>query len=83
MTIDVKAYDHDVIDNVFDALFRTGNDRPDGLTEIPAASYQLIVSALEYITWELTGPDRDTIKKARGIVEGLRDKQKRVEWSRN
>ena len=78
----IKAYDRSVADNVFHALFETGVDRPDGLTEIPAASYQLIVSALDYIAWELSGADRDTIKKAAGIIEYLRDKQKMVEWSR-
>lgn len=84
-TVKLIPYDYDVADEVFIRLFRCwGNqyEREDGLTEIPAASYQLVVSALEYIRWDCSGENRDAIKKAISIVEGLRDCQKMREWKR-
>ena len=68
--MELKAYDYDVADDVFSALFTKGLDREDGLIEIPAASLQLVASALEYITWDASGQDREIIRKARGIVAG-------------
>lgn len=83
--IALSPFDYDVTDRVFAELFLEGcksNDRDDGLTEIPAASYQLVVSALEAIRWELSGDDYTTLRKATAIVERLRDMQKRREWKR-
>lgn len=79
----VKPYDDDVAQEVFQALFR-GSDHAteDGLMEIPADSYQLVVSALELIQYDVTGELRQTIKDAIYIVERLRDTQKIREWKR-
>ena len=82
-TIELKAYDRDCADAVFSELFYNGLDREDGLKEIPSASLQLVVSALELIRWELSGQDYATLKYAAGIIEGLRDQQKMREWNRN
>lgn len=83
LTVTLKPYDYDIQDKVFSTLFCNVADRDDGLTEVPAASYQLVVSALEYILWELSvSKDRETVKRAREIVEGLRDRQKCREWDR-
>lgn len=82
-TITLKPYDREVSEDVFSVLFNNiENSTEDGLMELPSASYQLVVSALESIRWDVRGDDRDTIKKAIGIVEGLRDKQKTREWRR-
>lgn len=82
-TMLVKPYDRDVADDVFSCLFyHTGHSTEQGLEEIPSASYQLVVSALELMRWELSGTDRETILKATGIVEYLRDMQKSREWNR-
>lgn len=80
--MEVKAYDSNSADQVFSELFCKGLDREDGLKEIPSASLQLVVSALEYIRWDLYGEEREIIKKATAIVEGLRDEQKMREWRR-
>lgn len=80
--MELKAYDRNVAEEVFSALFTKGLDREDGLIEIPAASLQLVASALEYLTWDVSGQDREIIRKARGIVECLRDEQKMREWKR-
>lgn len=81
--MELKAYDHNCADEVFSELFTKGLDREDGLKEIPSASLQLVVSALEYIRWDLRGgEDRTTILKAVGVVERLRDEQKMREWKR-
>ena len=79
---DLKAYNYDVSDEVFSALFCKGIDREDGLKEIPAASLQLVVSALEYISWDFYGENRAVIKTAKALVENLRDQQKMREWKR-
>ena len=82
-TMLVKPYDRDAADDVFSCLFcRTGHSTEQGLEEIPSASYQLVVSALELMRWELSGTDRETILRATGIVENLRDMQKSREWKR-
>lgn len=86
MTIErtLRPYDYDCADDVFSILFcKTGNVTEDGLTEIPAASYQLIVSALELMLWEVTGTkNRDALKSTISLVERLRDCQKMREWKR-
>ena len=82
-TITVKPYDRDAADEVFSVLFYgTEIETEEGLRELPAASYQLVVSALELIRWDVNGEDYKTITKAIGIVAGLRDKQKMREWKR-
>ena len=80
--LELKPYDAKTADAVFSALFCKGIDREDGLKEIPSASLQLVVSALEFILWDVSGEDRITIKKAVGITEWLRDQQKMREWER-
>ena len=82
MNMTVKPYDYDVADALFPILFRTNNEREDGLTEIPAASLQMVVSALELIRWEVRGGDREIIRQAEGIISGLRDIQKNRERKR-
>lgn len=82
-TVTLRPYDHDVSDDVFSCLFNhIDQETETGLMEIPSASYQLIVSALEMVRWECTGADLETIKRATAIVSGLRDQQKRREWNR-
>ena len=78
----IKAYDWESADNAFSVLFANGLDREDGLKEIPSASLQLLVSALEYVRWDCKGEDRDIIKRATAICERLRDEQKMREWGR-
>lgn len=82
-TMTVKPYDYDVADDVYSVLFY-GSDKSteDGLMEIPAASYQIVVSALELIRWEVRGADHEIIKETIGIVAGLRDIQKNRERKR-
>lgn len=81
-TMTVKPYDYDVADDLFPILFRTNTEREDGLTEIPGASYQIVLSALELIRWEVRGGDREIIRQAEGIIAGLRDIQKNRERKR-
>ncbi|MBQ1573557.1 MAG: hypothetical protein IIZ78_20735 [Clostridiales bacterium] len=81
-TMTVKPYDYDVVDDLFPVLFITNNTREDGLTEIPAASLQMVVSALELIRWEVRGADHEIIKETIGIIAGLRDMQKNRERKR-
>ena len=81
-TMTVKPYDYDVADDLFPILFRTNTEREDGLTEIPAASLQMVISALELIRWEVRGADHEIIKETIGIVSGLRDIQKNRERKR-
>lgn len=82
-TIHVKPYDHDAADEIFSVLFYgTDKEQENGMLEIPAASYQLVVSALELIRWDVYGEDYKIIRQAMGIVENLRDVQKRREWER-
>ena len=82
MNMTVKPYDYDVVDDLFPVLFITNNTREDGLTEIPAASLQMVVSALELIRWEVRGADHEIIKETIGIIAGLRDMQKNRERKR-
>jgi len=80
----LKPYNYDCADDVFSILFReTDHVTEDGLTEIPAASYQIVVSALELMLWEVKSPESlDTLRSAIRLVEGLRDCQKMREWKR-
>jgi len=80
--IKLTPYDPETAEAVYSSLFCKGIDREDGLQEIPAASLQLVISALELIRWELCGDERDIIEDAAGIVERLRDSQKIREWGR-
>lgn len=82
--MDIKPYDRESADMVFAKLFWTREfTTEDGLMEIPAASYQLVVSALELFLWEIKGADeRNAIKQAISVVEHLRDAQKMREWKR-
>ncbi len=82
-TMVVKPYDRDVSDDVFSCLFRTNVSRPDGLTEIPAASIQIVISALELLLWDCNGKDeRIAVRKCIGIINRLREEQKDREWNR-
>lgn len=82
-TVTLKPYDHAVSDDVFSMLFMSGKDDEErGLKEIPAASYQLVASALELILWDVSGKDRLAIKESIGICKMLRDQQKLREWNR-
>ena len=82
--ITLRPYDRDVSDDVFSVLFyRDMHERPDGLTEIPAASYQLVISALELMRWEVKpGAEKDALNHTIALVEYLRDEQKDREWMR-
>ena len=86
MKIDVKAYDHDAVDNIIHELFWSKDIKTDenrGLIEIPAASYQLIVIGLKCAAWMPDNrEDREIIRKACHLIEDLRDKQKQVESGR-
>ena len=75
--VTLRPFDADVAEDVFSILFYTHEyPREDGQFQIPAASYQLVLSALELIQWETKGEDREAIKKARSVVAWLRDVQK-------
>ena len=78
----IVPYNDEIAQTIFSKLFRTDIETEQGITEIPADSYQLVVSALDLIRWELSGDDREIIKKATEICEWLRDKQKMREWNR-
>lgn len=82
--ITLRPYDREVADDIFSVLFnRDMPDRPDGLTEIPAASYQLVISALELIRWEVSpGRDWEALRTTVALVERLRDEQKEREFAR-
>lgn len=81
--VELRPFDSDVAEDVYSILFYTHEyDRGDGQFEIPAASYQLVLSALELIQWECTGADREAIKQARAVVAWLRDVQKGREFDR-
>ena len=85
-TITLKPYNYDCADDVYDTLFYNVSEyaTEDGWFEIPAASYQIIVSALELFLWEAkTSEDREVLKNAVMLVERLRDKQKTREWKRD
>lgn len=82
--ITLRPYDREVVNDIFSALFNNDMpDRPDGLTEIPAASYQLVISALELMRWEVSpGREKDALRTTIALVERLRDEQKEREFAR-
>lgn len=81
--VNLKPYDREVAEDVFSVLFNhIEHETEAGLQEVPAASYQLVVSALECLRWDVRGEDREILKRATGIVEELRDRQKMREWRR-
>ena len=81
--VELRPFDEDVAEDVFQILFCTSEyDRGDGMYEIPAASYQLVLSALELIQWETKGANREAIKQARAVIAFLRDVQKGRELNR-
>lgn len=86
MEINVKAYDHNAVDDIIHELFWSKDIKTDetrGLIEIPAASYQLIISGLKCAAWMPDNrEDRDIIRKACSLLETMRDNQKQVEWRR-
>ena len=84
-TVTLRPYDADVVDDVFSVLFYGSDvETEDGLRELPAYSYQLVISALDLIAWECKfGDERDTVNKAASILRGLRDKQKLRERARH
>ena len=91
-TMVVKPYDRDVVDELTTVLmWKDMVDRGDGYMDIPAATIQLGINILEsakYYMAELTEDldkrreYREAMYKAIGIMEDLRDVQKRREWKR-
>ena len=88
MNIDIKVYDYDAQEAVFSELFFSKDikDTEDGMREIPAASYQLLISGLEQSLWlvplSAVRDNREIIRQAIGILESARNRQKRVEFER-
>lgn len=83
ITLTLKPYRHDVTDKVFSALFYTDIETEGGVTEIPADSYQLVLSALELIRWEVYNEkERAALNDTIWLITSLRDKQKMREWKR-
>ena len=82
MTDKYTTDSRELCDKAYVKLFCNSPYEHNGLKECPSSAYQLMVSALEFILWELDGEDRETIKQAVGICERLRDEQKRREWNR-
>ena len=80
----VKPYDYKSVDDVFSILFWGAEfNQENGIREIPADSLQLLVSGLEMVKSDCAhGEELNTIREAIGIVEMLRDRQKRREWAR-
>lgn len=80
----LKPYDYKCVDDVFSALFWGAEfNQENGIREIPADSLQLLVSGLEMVKSDCAhGEELNTIREAIGIVEMLRDRQKRREWAR-
>lgn len=82
-TVTLRPYDADVAGDVFSVLFNgIEYETEEKLMELPSASYQLVISALELIRWDVSGLDNQIIKNATVIVRDLRDKQKVREWKR-
>ena len=77
ITIELKPYDHNVTDTIYSRLFNnTGHTTEDGLTEIPADSYQLVISALQLIRWEVRGDeDREAFYRVESVLNYLKMKQ--------
>lgn len=91
-TMTVKPYDRNVVDELTTILlWKDMKDRGDGIMDIPAATIQLGINILEsakYYMADLTDnlekrrEYREAMYKAIGIMEDLRDVQKRREWKR-
>ena len=82
-TVTLRPYDREVSDDVFSVLFNgIEYETEEGLMELPAASYQLVISALELIRWDVCGDDAMTISNATAIIRCLRDRQELREWNR-
>ena len=91
-TMLVKPYDRAVVEELTTVLlWKDMKDRGDGLMDIPAATIQLGINILEiakYYMSDLTDnlekrrEYREAMYKAIGIMEDLRDVQKRREWKR-
>lgn len=91
-TMLVKPYDRTVVEELTTVLlWKDMKDRGDGLMDIPAATIQLGINILEiakYYMSDLTDnlekrrEYREAMYKAIGIMEDLRDVQKRREWKR-
>lgn len=80
--VTLRPFSRKVADDVYSCLFQhIPGETETGLSPIPSASYQLVASALELILWEVHGEQREAIRKAIGITEYLRDKQKMREWA--
>lgn len=81
--VTLRPYDNEVADDVFSVLFYGSSYKTeDGYMEVPADSYQLIVSALDLIRWEVHGDDYVALMRTKFLIEDLRDKQKRREFKR-
>lgn len=79
----VTAYDRDVADEIFGLLFyNSPYSTEKGLMEIPSASYQLVISALELIKWDASGEDRDAIRRTISFCEQMRGDSNSREWKR-
>ena len=91
-TMTVKPYDRTVVEELTTILlWKDMKDRGDGYMDIPAATLQLGINILEsakYYMSDLTDnlekrrEYREAMYKAIGIMEDLRDVQKRREWKR-
>lgn len=91
-TMTVKPYDRNVVDELTTILlWKDMVDRGDGYMDVPAATLQLGINILEsakYYMADLTEDldkrreYREAMYKAIGIMEDLRDVQKRREWKR-
>ena len=82
MTDKYTTDSRELCDKAYVKLFCESPYEHNGLKECPSSAYQLMVSALEFILWELNEEDWAIIKQAVGICERLRDEQKRREWNR-
>lgn len=84
ITIELKPYDFHVTDAVYSHLFYVDQyETEDGLFEIPADSYQLVISALELIRWEVRGEeDREAFYRVESVLSHLERGQRQREWKR-
>ena len=83
-TMTVRPYDHDVADDIFSILFYGSDiETEEGLRELPAASYQLVISALELIRYEAHSEERNAVRQTISLCEYLRDVQKQREYKRS
>ena len=84
MTTELRPYDHFCVEDITHELFhgKDLHETEDGLIEIPADSYQLILNGLSEARWFTHGSDRDILLAATSVIARLRDQQKRIERSR-